>query len=259
VRLDWQQRKARSFPFTLLGFGFGERNFAFSKTENDIPLSLGTVMATSGAALSPNMGFHTSSAVAFLLTLFNVRLGQWFFNPARMVKGDRIPRLSLFYLYYELFGLTKETSRYVYLSDGGHFENLGLYELIRRECEYIIVSDASEDGEYRFGDLGGAIEKCRVDFGVEITDLKTEKIRLEGDTGLSTGHWTQGKIRYKNKTGVIVYLKPSLTGDEPADVRSYRATHVAFPHQSTGDQWFDEAQFEAYRALGYHIGSELQR
>lgn len=258
-RLDWQQRKARSFPFTPLGFGFREKNVAFSNAENDMPVKLGTVMATSGAAVSPNMGFHTSPAVAFLLTLFNVRLGQWFFNPARIEKGDRIPRLSLFYLYYELFGLTKESSRYVYLSDGGHFENLGLYELIRRECEYIVVSDASEDGRYLFGDLGGAIEKCRVDFGVEITDLKTEKVRLQGETGLSSAHWMQGKIHYRNKTGVIVYLKPSLTGDEPLDVSGYKATHGAFPHQSTGDQWFDEAQFEAYRALGYHIASELGR
>jgi hypothetical protein len=258
-RLDWQKRKARSFPFTPLGFGFQDSNLSFSEPERDFPLSLGTVMATSGAALSPNMDFHTSSAVSFLMTIFNVRLGQWFFNPAKIETGDRIPRLSLFYLYYELFGLTKDTSRYVYLSDGGHFENLALYELVRRGCDYIIVSDASEDGEYEFGDLGNAIERCRVDLGVDITDLKTEDMRPEEKNGLSPGHFTVGKIRYRDKTGVIVYLKPSLAGDEPVDVKSYKATHAAFPHQSTGDQWFDESQFEAYRALGHHIGTTLPR
>jgi hypothetical protein len=258
-RLDWQQRKARSFPFTPLGFGFGDSNILLGAGRADTPVSVGNVMATSGAAVSPNMGFHTSTTVSFLLTIFNVRLGQWFFNPSRMKKGDRLPRLSLFYLFYELFGLTKDTSRYVYLSDGGHFENLGLYELVRRECNYIIVSDASGDGCYGFEDLGNAIEKCRVDFGVEITGLRTGGIVPDGGTGLSSAHATSGKIRYRGKTGVIVYLKPSLTGDEPQDVMSYRAAQMAFPHQSTGDQWFDESQFEAYRALGYHIGMTVPR
>ncbi|HUI11498.1 MAG TPA: hypothetical protein VL221_14290 [Bacteroidota bacterium] len=255
-RLDWQQRKARPFCFTPRGFGFADENHPFSAGACDV--SLGTVMATSGAALSPNMGFHTSTDVAFLLTLFNVRLGQWFFNPARMREGDRTPNLSLFYLFFELFGLTRDTSRYVYLSDGGHFENLALYELIRRECDVIVVSDASEDGGYLFGDLGNAVERIRVDLGVEITGLDVAGITPAAGTGTSTGHFATGEIHYRTRTGFLVYVKPSLTGDEPRDVASYRGSHPAFPHQSTGDQWFDESQFEAYRALGRHIGEQVR-
>ena len=254
-RLDWQQRKARPFVFTPLGFGFAGNNHPFAAGACDV--RLGNVMATSGAALSPNMGFHTSTDVAFLLTLFNVRLGQWFFNPARMKLTDRAPDLSLFYLFFELFGLTRDTSRYVYLSDGGHFENLALYELVRRECDVIVVSDASEDGGYGFGDLGNAVERIRVDLGVEIDDLDVSRITPAAAGGKSNRHCTTGKIRYRRKTGILLYVKPSLTGDEPRDVVSYRASHTDFPHQSTGDQWFDESQFEAYRALGKHEGEEL--
>ncbi|HTO92899.1 MAG TPA: hypothetical protein VMM80_00965 [Bacteroidota bacterium] len=254
-RLDWQQRKARPFLFTPLGFGFAEYNHPFSAGACDV--SLGTVMATSGAALSPNMGFHTATDVAFLLTLFNVRLGQWFFNPRRMRERDRRPNLSLFYLFFELFGLTHDTSRYVYLSDGGHFENLGLYELVRRECDVIIVSDASEDGNYRYGDLGNAVERIRVDLGADISRLNVSRISPQSEGGGSRDHFTTCEIDYGKKKGLIVYVKPSLTGDEPHDVASYQASHTDFPHQSTGDQWFDESQFEAYRALGKHVGEKL--
>ena len=253
-RLDWQQRKARPFSFSPAAFGFAENNVPL---KDQAPLTVGSVMAMSGAAVSSNMGYHTSTVISFLITLFNVRLGQWFFNPRKLKSGDKSPNLSLFYLFFELFGLTKETSRYVYLSDGGHFENLGLYELVRRKCDLIIVSDGGADGGYTFADLGNAIEKCRVDLGVKIELLDVEKMK-PGDSGFSKKQFIKGKIRYKKKTGRLIYMKASLSGHEPTDVLAYKAKHKDFPHQSTGDQWFDEAQFEAYRALGYHIATDLK-
>jgi hypothetical protein len=268
--LSWQKRKASSFVFTPHHCGFRSGIHDRYGDAGEFPVKLGKAVSISGAAASPNMGYHSSAPLAFLMTIFNIRLGSWFPNPGVIKKGaegyvntDRGPGWGLLYLLSELFGLTDDTSRYVYLSDGGHFENLGLYELVRRRCKYIIVSDAAADPKMAFGDLGNAIEKCRADFGVEI-DLKTEALHVSETSEHSGAHVAIGTIRYpkgQNREealeGKILYIKSTLTGDEPADVQSYARAHTEFPHESTADQWFDESQFESYRRLGYHIASNL--
>jgi hypothetical protein len=265
--LAWQQRKAASFVFTPLycGYDFPEQPPGYSSTKKfagkPTAVSLATAMAISGAAASPNMGYHSSPAPAFLMTVFNVRLGWWLGNP-RTKRWERSGPLNvLLSLLRELFGLTSETGSYIYLSDGGHFENLGIYELVRRRCRFIIASDAEEDHSFGFSGLGNAIEKCRSDFGVDI-DIDAEPIRQRSEKGQSRWHCAIGRIRYslvdrEARDGVLVYLKSSLTGDEPTDVLRYAAANPGFPHQSTGDQWFDESQFESYRALGFHIVRDL--
>ncbi len=219
--------------------------------------NLGLAMATSGAAVSPNMGSYSSMPVAFLLTVFNVRLGQWLGNPRhRRTSRRATPILGLWWLVNELLGGTNDQAAYVYLSDGGHFDNMGLYELVKRRCGLIILCDAEEDGNYTFSGLGNAISKCRIDLGIDI-DLDTSMIAPENSTDPSQLHCTVGTIHYENadrdaRTGTIIYFKASLTGDEPADVQNYKKDHPSFPHESTADQWFCESQFESYRELGYH-------
>jgi hypothetical protein len=212
--------------------------------------------------------------MAFLLTVFNARLGWWVGNPrwrdAAPLPG---PKFALRYLFSELLGQTTGASKFVNLSDGGHFENLGLYELVRRRCRFILVCDGEQDGDLTFGSLGGAIRKCRADFGVEI-DINPEPIRFD-DHGYSRTHCVVGRIWYKDEEtvldagltrdtfpvgtparpscGWLVYLKSSLTGDEPADVIEYGRSHPTFPHQSTSNQFFTESQFESYRRLGLHV------
>jgi len=267
--LAWQERKASSFLFAprYCGFDLGRPRAngrdpdlwpsAYRPTETyaypDCGVHLGTAMAISGAAASPNRGFHTSASLAFLMTVFDVRLGWWLGNSRRNKKaGKSSPELGLMYLVKELLGLTDDRSGFVYVSDGGHFENLGIYELVRRRCRYIIACDAEQDENLKFGGLAGAIRKCRTDFGVEINvDLH----RLEKVDGLSRAHCVVGTISYPKPepAGVLLYIKATLTGDEPSDVSEYRSRQTAFPHQSTGDQWFDESQFESYRRLGLHI------
>jgi hypothetical protein len=163
-------------------------------------------------------------------------------------------------LIIELLGLTDDERRYVYLSDGGHFENLALYELVRRRCRFIIAGDADSDFDMAFGDLGNAIEKCRTDFGIDI-EIDVESLRCDPTTKLSKWHCVVGKIHYENvdkdiPPGVLLYLKPSLTGDEPTDVLRYKSQHPKFPDQTTANQWFDESEFESYRALGQHIAED---
>lgn len=283
--LAWQERKAESFVMTPLycgydvwleeqdspllhGQGQPKREgrlepFGYRPTEEyAFPppgggLHLGTAMAISGAAANPNMGFYTSAPVAFLLTLFNVRLGQWLGNPRHKNTWRRAtPIWGLRYLLCELFAGTTDESRYVHLSDGGHFENMGLYEMVKRRCGLIIVCDAEADGKYEYRGLGNAIRKCRIDMGIDI-DLDVKDVTPEKEAEPGKQHCAVGKIHYENAdlkapTGKIIYFKASLNGDEPADVKNYRTMHGSFPHESTIDQWFSESQFEAYRQLGYH-------
>ena len=164
------------------------------------------------------------------------------------------PRSGLLYLVHELLGLTNDHSHFVNLSDGGHFENLGLYELVRRRCRYIIACDAEQNDALKFNGLGNAIRKCRTDLGTEIT-IRATRIQPAAGNPHSAIHCVVGDITYPdNEVGTLLYLKASVTGDEPGDVLEYKAREPAFPHHSTmGDQFFDEAQFESYRKLGFHV------
>lgn len=269
--LAWQQRKAQSF--TISSLHSGSWNLGYRRTEAyaanhhlDQPLSLGTALAISGAAASPNMGYHSSSAVTFLLALFNIRLGWWLGNPgkagARTYK-QASPTVSVGPLISEAFGLTDARHPYVYLSDGGHFENLGLYEMVLRRCQCILVVDAGCDPQATFEDLGNAIRKIRIDLGIDI-ELALDQLRQRPGSTTCSRHHAIGLIRYdkvyaKTTAGTLIYLKASLTGDEPSDVQDYAARHSAFPHEPTSDQFFDEAQFESYRRLGEHVAWEVLR
>jgi hypothetical protein len=213
---------------------------------------LGQAAAVSGAAASPNMGYNTSPLVAFLLTMFNVRLGWWFPNPGKRAWAAGGLRFSLYYMTRELLGIADEERQFLNVSDGGHFENLAIYELIRRRCKVIIASDAECDELLQFGGLGNVLRICGTDFGAEI-DLDVKSIRAQKQ-GHSLAHSAVGKIKYDNGSiGYLVYLKASVTGDEDASVAQYRATHPAFPHETTADQFFSEDQFESYRKLGQHV------
>jgi Patatin-like phospholipase len=267
--LAWQQRKAQSFTASPLFCGSWNLGYRRAKSygvngQLRKAITLGTAMAISGAAASPNMGYHSAPAVTFLLAFFNVRLGWWMGNPGpagRNTFARSCPRIAVRPLLAETFGLTDAANPYVYLSDGGHFENLGLYEMVLRRCHCIVVSDGSCDTDRSFTDLGNAIRKIRIDLGIDI-DITPELLQLQTGNRLSRAHFALGIIRYdrvdrKASPGLLVYLKPSLTGNEPADVTEYASCHDEFPHEPTADQFFDESQFESYRALGFHISDKV--
>ncbi len=286
-RLAWQERKAHSFTVTALHAGSLAVGYRRTDTGQGGPrahyggtegISLGTAITISGAAASPNMGYHSSPLVTFLMTLFNVRLGWWLGNPG--VRGDHTyylasPRVAVRPIVAEAFGLTGSTGPYVYLSDGGHFDNLGLYEMVLRRCHFIVVSDASCDANAVFQDLGSAVRKIRADMGVPID--------FEGGVGIlprsadparraQSLYWALGRIRYSipdpdprpgadpdARDGWLLYIKPALSGNEPPDVCEYAASHAEFPHEPTTDQFFSESQFESYRALGSHVMEQMSR
>jgi hypothetical protein len=214
--------------------------------------TLAQAISVSGAAASPNMGYHTSSAVAFLLTLFNARLGWWFPDPGRKIPRPA-PRLNLYCLVRELFGLATDSYDYLMISDGGHFENLGAYELVRRRCSVIVVSDAECDPELHFEALGTLIRMCEVDFKARI-DIDVNSIRLATEAAWSQRRFAVGDIFYDDGTvGTLIYIKASMTGNEDTSILQYHAAHTDFPHESTGNQFYGEDQFESYRRLGREI------
>jgi hypothetical protein len=260
--LSVAQTKAASF--TMSPLHAGTRGGYRPSSSYAGGLSLGQAMTTSGAAVSPNMGAASSPALTFLLATLNARLGVWLGNPGK--RGDttwrlRTPAFGLTPLVNELLGRTTDTSPYVYLSDGGHFENLALYEIVARRCRYVIVSDAGCDSGYCFDDLANAIRRIRIDFGIPI-DFPSGVHICKPGAGIA--RWAVGSIGYSTidplaDNGVLVYLKPALTGDEPVDVVNYARSHPAFPQESTVNQWFDTAQFESYRMLGLHTVQSLVR
>ncbi|MGH9142615.1 MAG: hypothetical protein ACRD2I_15900, partial [Vicinamibacterales bacterium] len=259
-RLAWQQRKAASF--TVTASHCGNRDLGYRPSAHyGGGITLGTAMAISGAAASPNMGYHSSPVVGFIMTLFNARLGSWLGNPGlpgRRTWRDPGPLSAIRSMVKEALGQTSDQSEYVYLSDGGHFENLGLYEMVRRRCRFIVVLDGGCDADFHYDDLGNALRKIRIDLRIPIEfneasmqSLKARRKRCAVAT-----------IRYSamdgpDTDGQLVYVKPMLLDTEGPDIASYAAAHPDFPHESTGDQWFNESQTESYRSLGLHTLDEM--
>ncbi len=285
-RADFRGRKGDSFLISPLYCGSDatgwQRTSLWSTRGGRAGMTLATAMAISGAAANPDAGVSgqgptTDKLVSLVMSLLNMRLGFWAENPGH--SSQLLPPNYLFPGLQAVALLNKgltEHQHFVELSDGGHFENLAVYELLRRRLTLIFVSDAGADGSYDFSDLANALEKARVDFGINIefdADYSLEQV-IPGsdqeqsaatlkDYQLARRGFASAKIHYPevgNKAafiGYLVYIKPTLIPDLGMDVLSYRRQNSTFPHQSTLDQFFDEVQFEAYRELGYRIGMAL--
>ena len=280
-------RGCRSAVLSMNGVSLG--NYTSELPE----LRFSSALTASAAAFNSQMGrvsMRLGPAVAIILSALNLRLGLWVPHPLNPVRQHFWFPGRFFF--YEMFGFTKcdqeakklgdhnakardsnargsdwlksllNCSNHLHLSDGSHFENLGLYELIRRHCRYIIVSDCSADPEIAFDDLANTLRCIREDFGVEI-DLDVTPLCPTGTGNRSIQHAVVGIIHYDGLSGsdkgTILYFKPTLTGDEPPDVVQYQTRNRAFPHESTGDQFYDQAQWESYRRLGEHAANVVFR
>ncbi len=238
-------------------------------------MTLPTAMAVSGAAANPNtgsggVGLTRNRLVSVLMAFIGLRLGYWVPNFGR----DRPP----FWLPNHVWpGLSTalpfghcEGDWFLELSDGGHFENLGLYELVRRRARLIILCDGAQDPDFAFEDLQGAQRRVAADFGATV-DLpaaalerlipcKTDHRFPESDLRLSETGYIVGAIRYADEsTATLIYLKTTLIPGLPVELLGYRGANPTFPDQSTADQFFDEEQFEAYRELGFIIATAMMR
>ncbi|WP_413184862.1 patatin-like phospholipase family protein [Paraburkholderia sacchari] len=252
-------------------------------------MTLGDWVAISGAAVSTGLGQSTHAGYSLLLGIANIRLGYWwdtyskpFSLGAMNFKRMRVPipgavppsrffteKLfgTQFCLKGELMGeFDGPRARRWYMTDGGHFENTGAYELLRRELKFIVLLDNGCDPRYTFGDIANLIYRARVDFGVEI---KSAHARLPLPPGLrlnrtlvarSFGEFHKRKwcvaiqllTRFANGSeGQILIIKPRVTRAAPHDVREYRVQNKSFPNETTANQFFDDVQWESHRELGY--------
>lgn len=277
-------------------------------------LTVGEVTGISGAAFSTGLGARTHMGLSFLAAFFNVRTGYWWDSgitpkqrfQSRITKrgsslGDMFTRCFpvVSYLIDEALARFHGPLRQRwYLSDGGHFENMGGYELIRRRLPFIVVVDAECDTDYRFEGLSNLVRKARLDFDAEIDFLSEDDLERALDDVvrpyfgtlemLRRGSWQNEEVpseeigahrRFKFKKSSskqyslayaalarviyhdeedgtdrwLMYVKPALINAEPRDVLTYHSQNTDFPQQTTGDQFFDEAQWESYRKLGEHI------
>lgn len=253
--------------------------------------TVGQWVAISGAAASPGAGAYTSRGLALLLYFLGIRLGFWIASPIRTPGLRWLSQLGWDAFPKPLMLTCEATATFMgqerpwwYVSDGGHFDNTGVYPLIKRELDFILLSDASSDRHFQFSDLENLVRKARIDFGAEIdfytreeasrlftlcgadlTVLSPEDLR---DNTSSRGVLL-ARIRYRERPdpnrpgqtcrpeGTLVIIKPNLHNALDVDVLSYAERNPTFPHEATSDQFFDEAQWESYHRLGEDIGQAL--
>jgi hypothetical protein len=262
-------------PFVIGNCYTGNRFVGYGRTklfENAIgpDFDLATIAAISGAAFSPVMGRYTISSFRLLMSVLALRLGYWIPNPWQLTTTSGGPfgllskwffgrwavpgrRVDGVYLLREMFGLLSARSPFLDITDGGHTDNSGIFELLRRRCGTIIAIDSESDPEQLFANMVYVMELARSRLNVEIT-LTCRTVGSEGGT-----HCAIGEISYPpiaglpEASGRLVYCKLSLTGDENWDLLCRRRASGEFPYHSTMNQNYDELLFNAYRVLGTHI------
>ncbi len=276
-----RDRKSRHFLFTKKFIGSDVTGYALSDVYRGGKTKYGSTIALSGAAASPGLGTFTFFAQAFMMTLLNIRLGEWWVNPKeyRRISGtsETYTRLSEFenrafwplYLMDEALAKTSERRRLVNITDGGHTrDNGGLYPLFERRCKVIIAGDASHDPEGVCHDLFSVLHYVRVDLDIKV-DIDISRLQPAAESkngkiqGMSDMHCAIGRIEYPPiyradgsvkhpaETGWLIYFKPAISKRMPAEVLQFWQTNKEmFPHPSTADQFFSERQFESQRRLG---------
>lgn len=265
------------FVFSRDWVGSRSTGYARTRCYRRDETKLARAMTISGAAASSAAGKYTKGWWSFVMTLVNARLGYWMENPRSYrgasvalsgeggpappaaVREHRTRGFWLGYLLREVTGAVHDRTRLVHLSDGGHTgDNLGLMPLIQRRCRTIVVSDAEADAGYGFGSFVHAVRMAQVEENTSIEiDLEPLRPRAarEGHPRRAVATVAVGKVRYPDAPeGTIVYFKATVPSGVPVHVAAYETAHPAFPHESTADQFFDDAQFESYRALGEWLG-----
>ncbi len=217
--------------------------------------TLSAAISVSGAAVAPAMGRLDQGSTNSLLALLNLRLGTWWPNP-RYIPHDgalRFPWVRLSYLLKEIVGYFDANDHHVYVTDGGHRENLGLVELLRRGCRTVVCIDASGDTPGSFTTLRQAAELARLEVHahIDLTSLPAPT------TAMPDGAQHVLPVEYRDADGItvighgtVVYVGAALFASAPDDLLAYGLEDTRFPHYSTGDQFLTEVQFRRLADFG---------
>jgi hypothetical protein len=260
------RRDLKSEHFIFSSKYIGSQSTGYVKTEayRGGNTKLARAMTISAAAVGSAAGSANAFCHSFLCTLFNLRLGYWIENPWSYRESIPAHRKRYFwpgYLFRELMGSCTARESLVNVSDGGHTgDNLGLVPLLQRKCKTIVICDFEQDYNYDFQSFTNAVRMAYIEENISI-DINLKPLipspSTNGGIGISKKSVAIGKIKYPNGAeGKLIYIKSSLSGDLPVHVFNYHKSFPEFPQQSTGDQYFDDTQFEAYRSLGEHLASQ---
>jgi hypothetical protein len=217
------------------------------------------------------MGRFRVGPTSMLLAFANLRLGVWLPNPRYAgaldptVQEPSFPRTGLGYLVKEFLGIHDLTDPYLYVTDGGHWENTGLVELLRDPgIREVVCIDADAGPGDALSSLGKALELAPMECDVRVwIDLDPMRAKPAGSVHspayaartVNIGFFTRG--RDVTDSGVLWYSKPGLTAGMPQNLLAFRETHADFPHVSTLNQFFDTASFQAYRDLGRYNARQI--
>jgi hypothetical protein len=267
----------------------------------DDQLTVPTAMAISGAAVNPGggvagRGVTTSYATAVAMSLLSLRLGyrfRWNGSDTSFAKARRwlnpfgnhfVPGASELVL--ELAGIpSSRAPGFIELSDGGHFDNLGVYELVRRRCGLIVVCDGGEDPGGSYEAFTSVMTMMREDFGVKVELDRSVNGNPSGPAQLvarprddeypkgadyaERGYFLAtieygahpGGIPERETVGpdkaLVIYMKASMLKGLGLPSRGYKGANPAFPYEPTSDQFFSPEQFEAYRDVGKQIAKQM--
>lgn len=290
---DDRHREAESFVFShdycglagRLDAVFETRQLEFDRARASVfgrkkepEVSLLGAVAMTGAAFAPTMGTMTSPALRPLIAFANARLGVWLPNPLSTnrrkvvaMRPARPPRRQAHLrnehgqfgpggsaVISEILGVHSRTAKRIYVTDGGHYDNLGLLTLLRARCQTIWCIDAYSNPKRLHRQLARVIELARIELGVEIT-IPTERFALDaGSAHLAKHAFAAGEIHYDDRTqaGRLIVIKSALTATSPDDLHEYRSKDKRFPYHSTLRQWYGMERFDSYRRLGYFHAAE---
>ena len=156
-------------------------------------------------------------------------------------------------MFKEIFGVYGNTDPNVYATDGGHWENLGLVELIRKRCDLIIAIDTSGDlpGTYKALKNAIALAFLECEAKIDIDETEWEAL-IPDEDGLVPRNFVRGAIRYLDgTTGELLYVKAAVSRTTPLAVQRYAAGDRTFPNYSTANQMLTDAQLTNLFKLGF--------
>lgn len=268
-------RKGVAVAVSSLGVELGA-NFPDGDTGAAQRGKLSQWVAISGAAASTGMGSRTSTGLAALLFMSGIRLGYWM--PSLVKQAVKDPVRWLLEVAPKPMAIVAESlarfpglsSSVWYISDGGHFDNTGVYALLKRRAPVIVAADCGADPKYLFGDLESLVRKSKIDYGAKIEFIRSgtgmlpeplDQILGTPETiqpGLGSQWLVLGRITYDDgSVGALLVVKPRRMDAMPFDMVAYADLNPDFPQQTTGDQFFDEAQWESYHQLGLIMGEAI--
>ena len=265
---DIDRRDVQTFIFSQLYCGCTATGWARTKDYENLRadnISLSDAIALSGSAVNPLQA--RSLGLTMAMMILNLGIGQWMPNP----KFRQAPRLppNLIALWRDWCFKSARESSYCYVSDGGFTDNLGVMSLLKRRCRLIIAVDASCDSQAAFIDLNELTRESRIREGIKILEPIADGDGCEqaigtscfdpDENGYCKRHFALAKVVYPDdqEPAWLVYLKPSFTGDEGADLLKFRLQDPAFPNEATSNQFYEPSQVESYRQLGFHITADF--